>query len=60
MLENHVKHMTDDEKVTILLDGNPFNPQTHSIQITEPALQAHVSDSIMHIINDIRDIVEKA
>lgn len=60
MLENHVKYMTDDEKVTILLDDDPFNPQTHSIQITEPTLQAHVSDSIMHIINDIRDIVEKA
>ena len=60
MLENYVKHMTDDEKVTMLLDGNPFNPQMHSIQITEPALQAHVSDSITHVINDIRDIVEKA
>lgn len=60
MLENHVKHMTDDAKVTMLLDGNPFNPQMHSIQITEPTLQAHVSDSITHIINDIRDIVEKA
>lgn len=52
--------MTDGEKVTILLDGNPFNPQMRSIQITEPALQAHVSDSITHVINDIRDIVEKA
>ena len=60
MLENHVKHMTDGEKVTILLDGNPFNPHMRSIQITEPALQAHVSDSITHVINDIRDIVEKA
>lgn len=60
MLGNHVKDMTDEEKVTMLLDGNPFNPQMHSIQITEPVLQAHVSDSITHIINDIRDIVEKA
>lgn len=60
MLENHVKHMTDDGKVTMLLDGDPFNPQIHSIQITEPTLRAHVSDSITHIINDIRDIVEKA
>lgn len=60
MLENHVKHMTDDVKATMLLDDNPFDPQTHSIQITKPALQAHVNDSITHIINDIRDIVEKA
>ncbi|WP_137658180.1 hypothetical protein [Bifidobacterium moukalabense] len=60
ILENHVNDMTDDDKVTMLLDGNPFTPQIHSIQITEPTLRAHASDAVTHIINDMRDTLEKA